>query len=184
MSFASLTPPLSEWAGQDEDQLGDIPEWGIHPVGPTGATIRRTRDNRIWYRTGLTYSPLIQSSAELRERYQRIHIKAFHARFPQLGEPRVEHSYGGGMCISQNAEPVFQRPAENVFVAGCQNGTGVAKGTIHGRLIADWAAGVDSELLDIARRYGEPNRLPGEPFLGWGVRLRLAWDGWRGRMEE
>ncbi|MCP4238299.1 MAG: FAD-dependent oxidoreductase, partial [Aestuariibacter sp.] len=38
MSFASLTPPLSEWAGQDEDQLGDIPEWGIHPVGPTGAT--------------------------------------------------------------------------------------------------------------------------------------------------
>jgi len=184
MSFASLTAPLSDWADEGREQLGNTPEWGIHPVGPTGATIRRTQDNRIWYRTGLIYTPLIQSSAELLERYHSLHVKALVARFPQLGEPRFEHSYGGGMCISQNAEPIFQRPADNVFVAGCQNGTGVAKGTIHGRLIADWAAGVNSELLDIARSYGEPNRLPREPFRGWGVTIRLAWDGWRGRMEE
>ena len=184
MSFASLTPPLSDWADRGGDVLGSIPEWGIHPVGPTGATIRRTKDNRIWYRTGLIYTPFIRSNPELLERYRRLHVKAFIARFPQLGEPRFEHTYGGGMCISQNAEPVFQRAADNVFVAACQNGTGVAKGTIHGRLIAEWAAGVDSELLDIARAYGEPNRLPMEPFLGWGVAIRLAWDGWRGRMEE
>ncbi len=184
MSFASLTTPLFDWADRGGDELGSVPEWGVHPVGPAGATIRRTRDNRIWYRTGLIYSPFVQSSPELLERYRHLHIKAFIARFPQLGKPRFEHTYGGGMCISQNAEPVFQRAADNVFVAACQNATGVAKGTIHGRLIADWAAGVDSELLDIARTYGEPNRLPMEPFLGWGVAMRLAWDGWRGRMEE
>ncbi len=183
MSFASITSALSSKAGEAEGGLGCIREWGVHPVGPAGATIRRTRDNRFWYRSGLIYSPLMRSSRGLLERYLRHHIKEFKARFPQLGEPRFEHTYGGGMCLSQNAEPVFQRPASNVFVAACQNGTGVAKGTIHGRLIADWAASVDSELLDIARTYGEPSRLPVEPFLGWGVAIRLAWDGWRGWME-
>lgn len=183
MSFASITYSLSDKAGKGEGGLGCIPEWGVHPVGPAGATIRRTQDNRIWYRSGLIYSPFMRSSRRLLERYLRLHVKEIMARFPQLGEPRFEHTYGGGMCISQNAEPVFQRPANNIFVAACQNGTGVAKGTVHGRLIADWAAGVHSELLDIARAYGEPNRLPVEPFLGWGVTIRLAWDGWRGRME-
>jgi glycine/D-amino acid oxidase-like deaminating enzyme len=184
MSFASLTPPLSDQAYAGRGVPGGSVGWGVHPVGPTGATIRRTQDNRIWYRTGLIYTPFLRSSPMLLERFRRLHVKAFKARFPQLGDPCFEHTHGGGLCISQNAEPIFQRPADNIFVAACQNGTGVAKGTIHGRLIADWAAGVDSELLDIARAYGEPNRLPMEPFLGWGVTIRLAWDAWRRHMEE
>ncbi len=184
MSFASITPPLSDYSHGGVDMLGNTAEWGIHPVGPTGATIRRTKDNRIWYRTGLIYTPFVRSSPKLLEHYRRIHINAFISRFPQLSKPQFEHTYGGGMCISQNAEPFFRRAADNVFVAACQNGTGVAKGTMHGRLIADWAAGIDSELLTIARNYGQPNRLPIKPFLGWGVTIRLAWDGWRGQMEE
>ena len=178
MSFASLTRPLAQ-----TELLGGTPDWGVHPVGPPGATIRHTQDSRIWFRTGLIYARNISCGPERLDRFRRLHIEKFKARFPQLGEPQFEHTYGGGLCLSRNSEPVFQRHADNVFVAACQNGTGVAKGTIHGRLIADWAAGVESELLAFTRAYGEPNRIPAEPFLGWGVSLRLALESWNGRME-
>jgi glycine/D-amino acid oxidase-like deaminating enzyme len=181
MTFASLTHPLVDEA--QNGLLGSTPDWGIHPVGPSGATIRCTQDNRIWYRTGFIYAPTIRSNAKTLARFRERHTEEYKRRFPQVGDPRFEHTYGGGLCVSRNAEPIFQKLANNIFVAACQNGTGVAKGTIHGRLIADWAAGVESELLRYTRAYGAPCRIPADPFLGWGVRLRLALESWQGRME-
>lgn len=180
MSFASLTRPLSV---REQEALGGERDWGVHPVGAAGATIRRTRDERIWLRTSFMYAPTIRCSAARLAKYRQHHIAAFKARFPALGEPDFQHSYGGGLCLSRNCEPVFAQSARNLFMVGCQNGIGIAKGTIHGRLIADWAAGHDSELLQHARAYGEPSQLPPEPFLGWGVSARFAWEGWKGRAE-
>ena len=181
ISFASITRPLS--ATEQTDLLRGTEDWGLHPVGAAGATIRRTQDNRIWHRIGFAYPTKGRVSESLLQRYRKRHIKDFKIRFPQLGEPNVEHTYAGLLCMSRNSEPLFQRLNDNVFIVGCQNGIGVAKGTIHGRLIADWAAGMDSELLRFARAYGEPSRLPPEPFLGWGVSARLRLEAWKGRME-
>lgn len=180
MSFASLTRPLTT---RQQDLLGGERDWGVHPVGAAGATIRRTRDERIWLRTSFLYARTISCSAGKTARYRRHHIAAFKARFPMLGEPDFEHTHAGGLCLSQNTEPVFERRGDNLFVVACQNGIGVAKGTIHGRLMADWAAGHDSDLLRCARAYGQPSELPPEPLLGWGVSARLAWEAWKGRAE-
>lgn len=180
MSFASLTRPLGP---AEQQALGGTRDWGVHPIGAAGATIRRTRDERIWFRSGFHYSRTLHCGSRRLAAFRRRHIADFMARFPALGEPKFEHSYGGGLCLSANREPVFQRHADNLFVVGCQNGIGVAKGTIHGRLVADWAAGVDSDLLGYARAYGEPVEVPREPFLGWGVSARMAWELWKGRGE-
>lgn len=181
MSFASLTQPLS--SPVETAKLGGTPDWGLHPVGAAGATIRRTQDNRIWHRLGFAYSDTVSASATAIAKHRRRHIADFKARFPALGEPKFEHTYAGGLCMSRNSEPLFQRLSDTVFVVGCQNGIGVSKGTIHGKLIADWAAGNPSELLDHARAYGVPCQLPREPFLGIGVSARLRFEAWKGRME-
>ncbi len=181
MSFVSLTRPLS--TPEQTELLGGAQDWGVHPVGASGATIRRTQDNRIWHRVGFVYPYKNRSSEALLRRFRRAHIKDFKTRFPQLGEPDFEHTYGGLLCMSRNTEPLFQKIGDNAFIVGCQNGIGVAKGTIHGRLIADWAAGEKSDLLDFARAYGEPSPLPRQPFLGWGVSARLRLEAWKGRME-
>ena len=181
MSFASITRPLS--VPEQTHLLGGTADWGIHPVGAAGATIRRTQDNRIWHRIGFVYSNNSRASDSMLRRFRHRHIKDFKIRFPRLGEPDFEHTYGGLLCMSRNTEPLFLRLADNAFIVGCQNGIGIAKGTIHGRLVADWAAGLHSELLDFARAYGVPSRLPREPFLGWGVSARLRLEAWRGRKE-
>jgi glycine/D-amino acid oxidase-like deaminating enzyme len=178
MSFASLTAPLSNAA-----PLGGTGDWGVHPVGAAGATIRHTQDNRIWHRIGFAHSATVSSTPGALARHRRNHVADFRRRFPGLGEPQFEHTYAGGLCMSRNTEPLFQKLSDTAFVVACQNGIGVTKGTIHGKLIADWAAGKDSELLNHARAYGTPNQIPPEPFLGIGVALRLKLEAWKGRME-
>lgn len=181
MTYASITPPLSE--PDEPDRLGGTPDWGLHPVGAAGATIRRTQDNRIWHRVGFSYSSTMCVRKETLHRYREIHRKDFAARFPNLGAPEFEYTYAGNLCMSRNSEPIFQRVSDNAFIVGCQNGIGVSKGTIHGKLIADWAAGKHSELLDYARAYGAPCKIPPEPILGLGVSARLKLEAWKGRME-
>lgn len=181
MSFASLTGELSRDA--EIPGLGGAREWGIHPVGAAGATIRRTQDNRIWHRIGFTYSGTVSSTPAALAQHRKLHVKDFKRRFPGLGEPQFEHTYAGGLCMSRNSEPLFQKLSDRVFVAACQNGIGVAKGTVYGKLIADWAAGKDSVLLNFARSFGRPCRIPRDPFLGIGVSARLKLEAWKGRME-
>lgn len=181
MSFASLTAPLPEL--EDVSKMGGGPDWGVHPVGAAGPTIRRTQDNRIWHRIGFEYSATVSSTPTALVRHRKRHIADFKRRFPGLGEPRFEHTYAGGLCMSRNSEPIFQQLSDRVFVVACQNGIGVSKGTIHGKLIADWAVGKSSELLNHARAYGQPCTIPREPFLGIGVSTRLKLEAWKGRME-
>lgn len=177
MSYASLTP-----AGVAA-RLGGTEDWGLHPVGGAGPTIRRTQDNRIWHRIGFAYNPRLQSDPASLRRFRARHIADYRKRFPGLGPPEFEHTHAGALCFSRNSEPVFQRLDDGVFVVACQNAIGICKGTIHGALIADWAAGKPSELLSYARSYGAPCRVPREPFLGWGIAARLKYEAFRGRME-
>jgi len=43
-----------------------------------------------------------------------------------------------------------------------------------GKLIAEYILGEKSNLLQIVLKGKGPNRLPPEPFLGWGVSLNFA----------
>lgn len=181
MTYASLTRPLRE--PSETGRLGGTPDWGVHPAGAAGATIRRTQDNRIWHRIGFAYSAKMRASETALRQHREFHVRDFKARFPQLGMAEFEHTYAGNLCMSRNNEPIFQRLSDTAFIVGCQNGIGVSKGTIHGKLIADWAAGRESDLLDCARAYGAPCKVPREPFLGLGVAARLKFEAWKGRME-
>jgi glycine/D-amino acid oxidase-like deaminating enzyme len=180
ISFAVLTGPLT---ALQQERLGGDRDWGVHPVGRAGATIRRTKDERIWYRTAFRYSRNMTCSAELLQHYRSKVVASFHRRFPQLEDVRIAHAYSGGLSFSQNNEPLFSQVEPNLFVVACQNAIGIAKGTIHGALMAEWASGGKSSLIDDVLAYGSPSKLPPEPFLGWGVAARLAAVRFTGRQE-
>jgi len=180
ISFAVLTEPLTV---AQQARLGGDRDWGVHPVGRAGATIRRTQDERIWYRTAFRYSRDMTCSPDRLRQYRVKVTASFHKRFPQLGDVRIAHAYSGGLSFSQNNEPFFSRVEPNLFAVACQNAIGIAKGTIHGALMAEWASGGASPLIDDVLAYGTPSKLPPEPFLGWGVTARLAAVRFTGHQE-
>ena len=77
--------------------------------------------------------------------------------------------------MSGNKQGIFGRLAPGVFAAGAYNGVGIARGAISGALLAEYAAGGGSVLIDDAKALAGPNRLPPKPALTLGVNARLAW---------
>jgi len=181
-AHASLTRPLddAEHAG-----LGGIADWGLTPVNAfAGITMRFTTDRRILIRQNIHYCPELRQSDARRARIREDHRRLFHARFPALPKVDIEHTWTGFVCLSRNGAPGFGQVAPNVWTAVCQNAVGVTKGTIGGLLAADMACGLDNPLIRDMQALGRPDRLPPQPFLDLGVRMRLAWELLRARDER
>ncbi len=172
MTFGSLTRPLSE---AEQAALGGEHDWGIIPADHLGTTLRYTQDNRLLVRNCLTYAPDYTCGAAALGKIYAHHVAAFEVRFPMLPEVSFEHTWGGVLTFSRNTAPCFGQLSDNVFAAVCQNGVGVAKGTYSGMLLADLVTGARSELLLDMLAYPRPAATFPQPFLGWGVRARIAW---------
>ncbi|MBB3232115.1 NAD(P)/FAD-dependent oxidoreductase [Halomonas stenophila] len=179
-TYGSLTRPLDP---QQLAALGGEESWGLTPADPMGTTVRRMRDGRICIRNSFTYNPRVSTSAGRLERVRIAHQRSFDQRFPMLPGVELEYTWGGALCVSRNGGTPFGELAPGVFSAVCQNGLGLTRGTISGKLIAEYALGVESELLDIMLKQPKPVANPPEPFLGLGVRSTLAWKEWQAGRE-
>jgi glycine/D-amino acid oxidase-like deaminating enzyme len=167
---ASLTRPLS--AAQRSD-IGDPEDWGVLAAHGMGATVRYTADHRIMMRNTAEYWPRLSMTQSDLAKRRSIHQAAVLARFPQLPELETASTWSGLVCVSSNLVPAFGALAENVYVSGGYNGSGVAGGTIRGRLIVDYALGCSSELLDALDAFPSPGWIPPRPFLDIGALWRL-----------
>ena len=104
-------------------------------------------------------------------RARALQADQIRARWPHLSDDMIEHTWAGVITMSWNFAPGFGQMAPNVWTAVCQNGVGVTKGTIAGRLAADMATGRDDPLMADMEALGQPVRLPPKPFLEVGVPL-------------
>jgi glycine/D-amino acid oxidase-like deaminating enzyme len=97
----------------------------------------------------------------------------FHRRFPSLGHVRLEHVWGGTTCLTMNGSPRWGRIDDNLYgSAGC-NGSGVVKGTILGKRLAEHVVlGDDQSQLQAV--YGQANRIAPEPFRTIGFHVVSA----------
>lgn len=180
-AYGNLTRPLSP---AEQHTLGAPGAWGVTPVNAfVSSTLRYTQDRRILLRHRIEYAPAQRVSAAQLSRARRLSEEAFRKRFPMLPDVTFEHTWTGYVCLSRNGAPGFGKVAGNVWSAVCQNAVGVTKGTIAGLLAADLATGRDNPLIADMESLGQPSRLPPEPFLGIGVRVRNSLDSWRGRHE-
>jgi glycine/D-amino acid oxidase-like deaminating enzyme len=111
------------------------------------------------------------AGGRFRRRAAGAHRVAFERRFPGLVHVPFDYSWGGALSMARNGEPVFGRLADGIHGALVHNGTGLSRGAICGKLIAEMVCGEGSDLLDGMLARGRPNRNLPDPLLGWGVNL-------------
>ncbi|MBL4749270.1 MAG: FAD-binding oxidoreductase [Amylibacter sp.] len=176
---ASLTRPLSK---AEEDQIGHAASWGVLSPQSLGATMRLTKDRRILIRNTAEYRP---SGIDLPTLAQRrgLHYQGLKKRFPWLAGDAIDYTWSGNICVSANSKPVFRKLSNNIFAAGCYNASGVARGTIMGRLIVDLAMDVPSTLLDTANSLPKPSWIPPRPLFDIAAKTRMAFERAKGKSE-
>ena len=177
---ASMTRPLTDKEYLD---IGCPKEWGVLSVRPMGATVRMTKDKRIMIRnTAEVSNPFKMSKMELDKRaaIQKIGIKK---RFPQLPDDIIDSTWSGVVSRSRNSSQIFEKLDDNVFVAGCYNGSGIGVGTLFGEQIAIKASNETSVEINTIEQKKNPTWLPPKPFLELGVKTRLAYERFRARTE-
>ena len=96
----------------------------------------------------------------------------------------MEYRWGGRLCLSWNGVPVFGEIEDGLFVACCQNGIGVSKGTLAGILAAEYASGVQNTYIEAFLNEEQPSRLPPEPIATMGATAYLNWQEWRAGLEK
>ena len=177
---ASMTRPLSD---EEFKSIREPKEWGVLPVRPMGATIRMTKDRRILIRnTAEVYNPYEMSKTELEKRSikQKIGIKK---RFPQLPDNIIHSTWSGIVSRTRNSSQIFEKIDENIFVAGCYNGSGIGVGTLFGEQIAIKASNESTKEIETIEARKKPTWLPPQPFLDLGVKARLIYERLRARSE-
>ena len=170
---ASMTRPLND---REYEYIGSPKEWGVLPVRPMGATVRMTKDRRILIRnTAEVLNPFEMTKMELNKRatIQKAGIKK---RFPQLPNDIIESTWSGVASRTRNSSQIFEKIDNNVFVAGCYNGSGIGIATLFGEQIAIKAANETSNEIKIIEKIKKPKWLPPKPFLDIGVKTRLMHD--------
>ena len=177
---ASMTRPLSE---REYENIGCPKEWGVLPVRPMGATVRMTKDKRILIRnTAEVSNPFRMTKTELDKR-AIIHKIGIKKRFPQLPDDIIEFTWSGIASRTRNSSQIFEKINENIFVAGCYNGSGIGVGTLFGEQIAIKASNETSDEIKILEKINNPTRLPPKLFLDIGVKTRLMYERLRARSE-
>lgn len=171
-TYASMTRPLTP---KEQAELGGDLSWGIIPSDPMGTTVRRLRNGRISVRNSFTYNRNLSVTDSQLEKVKRVHRRSFERRFPMLDGVEFEFTWGGPLCLSRNFGTVFGELEPGLYAGLCQNGLGITRGTASGKLIAEYALGHSSELLDILKTEPYPAANPPEPFLGMGVQASLFW---------
>jgi len=177
---ASITRPLTEARWQS---LFGERTWGVLSTLPGGATLRLLPGRRLLIRNTVEYRQQDLSPSQLQVRQQE-HLRGLEKRFPGLRAQDLEYTWTGHLSGTRSGEPCFAQVDEGLYaVAGC-NGSGVARGTLWGRLLVEMAAGEPSALLSDVLGQAHPGYLPPRPFFDIGASLRMAWEVRRAKQER
>ena len=170
---ASMTRPLTN---EEYKSIGKPREWGVLPIRPMGATIRMTKNKRILIRnTAEIHNPFKMSDVKLKKRSlsQKLGIKK---RFPTLPDNIIESSWSGVVSRTRNSSQIFEKIGNNIFVAGCYNGSGIGVATLFGEQIAIKASNENTNEINIIESRSKPTWLPPQPFLNLGVKTKLIYE--------
>ena len=180
----TLTASMTRSLTNDEfKSIGEPKEWGVLPVRPMGATIRMTKDRRILIRnTAEIRNPfkMAKSDLEKRSNKQKIGIKK---RFPQLPDNIIQSTWSGIVSRSRNSSQIFEKIEDNIFVAGCYNGSGIGVGTLFGEQIAIKASNENTREIQTIEARTRPTCLPPQPFLYLGIKTKLIYERFRAKSE-
>ncbi|WP_264214063.1 NAD(P)/FAD-dependent oxidoreductase [Leisingera thetidis] len=181
--YASMTERLTE---EQVRRLGGASRWSVTPADPMGTSVRRISGScgdRILIRTCSSFHPGIETSPMRLRNAGWVHDRKFKERFPQLDGVRMEHRWAGMLCLSRNGSAAFGELDRGVYSACCQNGLGIARGTLQGIGVAELAVQGGSDIASRFLAQPMPPKLPPEPFASLGANTYLMWKEWRSGKE-
>lgn len=180
--YASLTRPLTD---AERLRLGSDREWGLTPAHVNGGTaMRLTQDGRLFLRETIAFAPnFVRPDIDVRDVTRR-HTTRLRARFPALDRLAIQYTWMGVDAMASNRAQAFGEYAPRVYLAVCQNGVGITKGTISGLLAADLATGRENPLIEDIVALGTPARLLPRPLLDLKMGVERLWGRWRDHAEH
>ncbi len=166
-TYAGITEAMSE---EDAAKLGAVPAWGLLPAHRLGTTVRRVGPDRLMVRSLYSYERDLEPG-KVREAL----TGCFQRRYPALSHVRLEHVWGGTTALTMNGSPAWGRLGEGIYAsAGC-NGSGIAKGTVLGKRLAESIVTGD-EQAELQAAYGAANWIAPEPFRTIGFKTISAFE--------
>ncbi len=181
--YASLSAPLTD---AQIKTLGGQSRWSVTPADPMGTSVRRisgSYGDRILIRTCSSFHPSIETTNMRLRNAGWVHDRKFRERFPHLPDVKMEHRWAGMLCLSRNGAAAFGELDDGVYSACCQNGLGIARGTLQGMGIAELILQGGSDIASHFLAQPELPRLPPEPFASLGANTYLMWKEWRSGKE-
>lgn len=174
-TYAAITQPLRPAEGP---KLGAMPSWGLLPAHRLGTTLRRVGPDRLLVRSLYAYERGMSSD------YARAQLLArFRRRYPDLGHIDFDHAWGGTTALTMNGSPFWGKVDDGLYAsAGC-NGSGIVKGTVLGKRLAEHILGHDVESALLAA-YGTANWIAPEPFRRLGFTVVSAVERRRAGLES
>ncbi len=165
-TFAGISHAMAE---RDAARLGTKP-WGLLPAHRLGTTVRRVGADRLMVRSLYAYEkPLAPLQV------QEALTGCFHRRYPDLSHVPLQYIWGGTTALTMNGSPRWGRIKPHLYgSAGC-NGSGIVKGTLLGKRLAEMiVTGDPQDRLQAV--YGRANRIAPEPFRTIGFHAISAYQ--------
>jgi glycine/D-amino acid oxidase-like deaminating enzyme len=165
-THGGMTPVLP---AEELAKLGEEPLWGVLPAHQLGTTSRKVEGGRFLIRAGDSYEAQPDTKA-----IRKLLTKLYRNRYPGMASYDLEHVWTGVTAITGNGGLYFGELRKGLFCAAGCNGSGVVRGSINGKLLAEMACGSQSKLLSDRLSLKGPNWLPPEPARRIGVTTTIA----------
>jgi glycine/D-amino acid oxidase-like deaminating enzyme len=173
-TYAAITEAM---APADSARLGDMASWGLLACHRLGTTVRRVGADRLMVRSMYAYERGLPQDL-----VRRTLLSCFHRRYPALAHVGLDYVWGGTTALTMNGAPWCGRLGEGLWgFAGC-NGSGIVKGTVMGKRLAEAANGQD-RLDEVRAAFGTANWVAPEPFRTIGFRVISAIERRRAGLE-
>ncbi len=169
-TFAALSRPLKA----DGKSLSDAGPFGLMPSFLGGPTIRKTRDNRLLVRDHFAFAPNGDIPGQAMRDFVRKANRVVCFRWPDLEDFDFEFAWNGTMVLTRNSGQFFGEMADGLFLSACCNGAGNTLGAASGKLLAEFAAGHKSPLLDDQIAIPRPSWVPPALILRHFVNWQLS----------
>lgn len=173
-TYAAVTEAVKD---SDIGHLGQSPAWGVLPSHRLGTTLRRIGRDRLMVRSLYAHdAEIVQATAEreLRARFQR--------RWPDLRHVDFEFVWAGTTAFTMNGAPWWGKIEDGLYASGGCNGSGIAKGTMLGRRLAELIRGVGNP-REVEAIMGEASWIAPEPFRSIGFHIISALESRKAGLE-
>lgn len=173
-TYAAVTEAVKDG---DIGHLGQSPAWGVLPSHRLGTTLRRIGRDRLMVRSLYAHDAEVAQATAERELRDR-----FHRRWPGLRHVDFEFVWGGTTAFTMNGAPWWGQLEDGLYASGGCNGSGIAKGTMLGRRLAELIRGVGDagEVLSVM---GEASWIAPEPFRSIGFHVISALESRKAGLE-